>query len=144
MNSKIEQWRDLLILVRGTNRPTSSIVIEYALEKACDYIEEVTALYESAKDMYNIEAHRWINERKRANELEMQKTDAQRDYEGMLHFQAEFIKADRKLRAILNLVDEQAEDEALWIIPLNCMATKPELYLRQELRRLHALIEEGR
>ena len=40
-----------------------------------------------------------------------------------------------KLKA---LVDQQAEDEALWFFA----RTAPEAYLQQELRKLHALCEE--
>lgn len=35
------------------------------------------------------------------------------------------------------LVDEQAEDDGLWF----CAKTAPEAYLQQELRKLHAAIE---
>ncbi len=47
------------------------------------------------------------------------------------------------LSDIRALVDEQAEDEALWAI--HPFGTQPitEAYLQQELRRLHALIEEA-
>jgi hypothetical protein len=41
--------------------------------------------------------------------------------------------------AILALVDEQAEDDGLWFMA----QTAPEAYLQQELRRLHAAIEEA-
>jgi hypothetical protein len=41
---------------------------------------------------------------------------------------------------VLALVAEQAEDEGLWFIA----QTAAEAYLQQELRRLHAAIEEGR
>ena len=40
--------------------------------------------------------------------------------------------------AVRALVDEQAEDEGLWFIA----QTAPEAYLQQELRRLHAAVEE--
>jgi hypothetical protein len=43
------------------------------------------------------------------------------------------------LTAIQALVDEQAEDDALWFI--DCSIS--EAYLQQELRRLHALIEQA-
>lgn len=39
--------------------------------------------------------------------------------------------------AIVELVNEQAEDDGLWFVA----ATAPEAYLQQELRRLHELIE---
>lgn len=42
------------------------------------------------------------------------------------------------LRALRELVDSQAEDEGLWFVA----RTAPEAYLQQELRKLHALIEE--
>lgn len=46
------------------------------------------------------------------------------------------------LQRIRALVDEQAEDEGLWGI--NPFGEQPitEAYLQQELRRLHALVEE--
>ena len=47
---------------------------------------------------------------------------------------------ENRLRKIRALVNEQAEDEGLWFVA----ATAPEAYLQQELRRLHAAIEEGR
>ena len=37
------------------------------------------------------------------------------------------------------VVDEQAEDEALWFVA----QTAPEAYLQQALRRLHAAVEEN-
>jgi hypothetical protein len=39
---------------------------------------------------------------------------------------------------VLKIVDEQAEDEGLWFVA----RTAPEAYLQQELRRLHAAIEQ--
>lgn len=55
------------------------------------------------------------------------------------------------LMKILNLVNQQAEDEGLWSLPLcecgqlDCPQTPKqriaEAYLQQELRKLHALIE---
>lgn len=46
------------------------------------------------------------------------------------------------LRALRALVDEQAEDEGLWGLPL-IPGTQSivEAYLQQELRRLHAAVE---
>jgi len=41
------------------------------------------------------------------------------------------------------LVDEQAEDEALWAIYPFGQQPIAEAYLQQELRRLHALIEKA-
>lgn len=41
------------------------------------------------------------------------------------------------LDPILAVVDEQADDEGLWFLAV----TAPEAYLQQELRRLHAAIE---
>ncbi len=41
------------------------------------------------------------------------------------------------LAALKAIVNEQAEDEALWFIHV----TAPEAYLQQGLRRLHAAIE---
>jgi hypothetical protein len=40
-------------------------------------------------------------------------------------------------RALLSIVNKQAEDEGLWF----CAETAPEAYLQQELRKLHAAIE---
>ncbi len=45
------------------------------------------------------------------------------------------------LADIRALVDEQAEDEALWALNLDGTLPISEAYLQQELRRLHALIE---
>ena len=41
-------------------------------------------------------------------------------------------------KALAELVAEQAEDEGLWF----AARTAPEAYLQQELRRLHAAIEQ--
>ncbi len=46
------------------------------------------------------------------------------------------------LSRIRALVDEQAEDEGLWAIYPFGEQPIAEAYLQQELRRLHALIEE--
>ena len=43
------------------------------------------------------------------------------------------------LSAVVNLVNEQAEDECLWFEA----QTMPEAYLQQELRRLHEVIENS-
>jgi hypothetical protein len=40
--------------------------------------------------------------------------------------------------ALIDLVHKQAKDDGLWFIA----RTAPEAYLQQELRLLHALIEE--
>ena len=45
------------------------------------------------------------------------------------------------LQRIRALVDEQAEDEALWAVYPFGQQPIAEAYLQQELRRLHALIE---
>ncbi len=45
------------------------------------------------------------------------------------------------LSDIRALVDEQAEDEALWALNLDGSLPISEAYLQQELRRLHSLIE---
>jgi hypothetical protein len=45
------------------------------------------------------------------------------------------------LADIRALVDEQAEDAALWALNLDGTLPISEAYLQQELRRLHALIE---
>lgn len=44
----------------------------------------------------------------------------------------------KKLAAIRQLVNEQAEDEGLWFLTDDITVA----YLQQELRRLHALIED--
>ena len=44
-----------------------------------------------------------------------------------------------RLDDIQELVEQQAEDERLWSVP----RTAAEAYLQQELRRLHAKIEEN-
>ena len=45
-------------------------------------------------------------------------------------------------KAARSLVDEQAEDEGLWSVPLvEGTQSIVEAYLQQELRRLHAIIE---
>jgi len=49
--------------------------------------------------------------------------------------------AETRLAAIQALVDEQAEDEALWATGLDGTTPIAEAYLQQELRKLHALIE---
>ena len=47
------------------------------------------------------------------------------------------VQAARLVADAQTIVDEQAEDEALWFHAV----TAPEAYLQQELRRLHAAIE---
>ncbi len=49
------------------------------------------------------------------------------------------IRLTRKLEAIRALVDEQAEDEDLWDLPVDCDQAEG---LQGALRQLHALIEE--
>lgn len=49
--------------------------------------------------------------------------------------------ANEALRAIHDLVLEQAEDEALWAMPFEGTQPIEEAYLQQELRKLHAIIE---
>ena len=51
--------------------------------------------------------------------------------------EAEAVAADRARLA--KIAAEQAEDEGLWFFAM----TAPEAYLQQELRRLHAAIEEA-
>ena len=50
-----------------------------------------------------------------------------------------FAEAARKYVNLQTIVDEQAEDVGLWF----GVHTVPEAYLQQELRRLHAAIEEA-
>ena len=42
------------------------------------------------------------------------------------------------VKELRTIVDNQAEDEGLWFVA----TTAPEAYLQQELRKLHAAIEE--
>src|ERR1700694_2790905 len=53
----------------------------------------------------------------------------------------EAFEREMSLQAIRQLVDEQAEDEALWAANLDGTVPISEAYLQQELRRLYALIE---
>jgi hypothetical protein len=46
-----------------------------------------------------------------------------------------------KLAAIRSVVDAQAEDEALWAVPLTGRMPIAEAHLQQELRALHAAVE---
>lgn len=46
-------------------------------------------------------------------------------------------EAARRITNLQDLIDEQAEDEALWFLDVSVT----EAYLQQELRRLHAVIE---
>ena len=48
-------------------------------------------------------------------------------------------RMQNQLNSIYAAVDEQAEDEGLWL-----EGTAREAYLQQELRRLHRVIEEGK
>lgn len=50
----------------------------------------------------------------------------------------EFIFEQERLDRIIDVVEQQANNEGLWFIA----QTAPEAYLQQELRRLHAVIEE--
>lgn len=52
--------------------------------------------------------------------------------------------AGNRLAAIQRLVDAQAKDEALWSVPAEGTQRISEAHLQQELRRLHASIEDGR
>ena len=49
-----------------------------------------------------------------------------------------FVDAARRVVNAQAIVDEQAEDEALWFIDVSA----PEAYLQQALRRLHAAIDQ--
>jgi hypothetical protein len=46
------------------------------------------------------------------------------------------------LKELRALVDEQAKDEALWAVYIDRLQPISEAYLQQELRKLHAAIEE--
>ena len=48
-----------------------------------------------------------------------------------------YLRLEAEKAELVELVQEQAEDEALWFITVNAA----EAYLQQELRRLHAVIE---
>ena len=52
------------------------------------------------------------------------------------HSRAE--RAEAELAKLRQMVAQQAEDDGLWFNA----ATAPEAYLQQELRKLHAAIEE--
>ena len=52
---------------------------------------------------------------------------------------ATFVEAARLVVGAQRIVNEQAEDDGLWFVAV----TAPEAYLQQELRRLHAAIEEA-
>lgn len=47
-------------------------------------------------------------------------------------------KLEEQVEALRKLVGKQAEDEGLWFVA----QTAPEAYLQQELRKLHAAIEQ--
>lgn len=49
--------------------------------------------------------------------------------------------ADESLDALRRVVNEQAEDEALWAVYPFGQQPIAEAYLQQELRRLHAAVE---
>jgi hypothetical protein len=46
--------------------------------------------------------------------------------------------AERNMENLIEIVNEQANDDALWFVA----ATASEAYLQQELRRLHTAIED--
>ena len=50
------------------------------------------------------------------------------------------LRVARAWHAAKNLVDSQAEDDGLWFVA----QTAPEAYLQQELRKLHAAIEQDK
>lgn len=52
--------------------------------------------------------------------------------------EANYVELHRELARLRKMVNEQAEDDGLWF----CARTAPEAYLQQELRKLHAAIEE--
>ena len=51
----------------------------------------------------------------------------------------EVTEAARLVAGAQRIVNEQAEDDGLWFVAV----TAPEAYLQEELRRLHAAIEES-
>lgn len=53
------------------------------------------------------------------------------------------VELEKRNTAIKTVVDAQAEDEGLWGIPSPGEQSIVEAYLQQELRRLHAVIEDG-
>lgn len=59
----------------------------------------------------------------------------------MVGFLQEVRDEIERLRAAEKLVSEQAEDEALWAVPVYGKQSIVEAYYQQELRRLHAVIE---
>lgn len=49
----------------------------------------------------------------------------------------------KAMKSIQDKVNEQAEDEGLWSVPFEGLQPIVEAYLQQELRKLHAVIEEA-
>jgi hypothetical protein len=58
------------------------------------------------------------------------------------NWRAKYENRGAKLAKIRALVDEQAEDPGLWSVPVGRQQYISEAHLQQELRKLHALIEE--
>jgi hypothetical protein len=53
------------------------------------------------------------------------------------------VSSGDKWAEVVALVDEQADDEALWSLNLDGTQSIVEAYHQQELRRLHAAIEKA-
>lgn len=51
-------------------------------------------------------------------------------------------RAEAALKMIQDFVDDQAEDEVLWAVPVEGKQPISEAYIQQELRRLHSVIEQ--
>lgn len=56
-------------------------------------------------------------------------------------FKAGYEAGQKDWAPVVELVSEQAEDVALWSVPALGLPSIVEAYLQQELRKLHALIE---
>jgi hypothetical protein len=79
-------------------------------------------------------------------ELEQELADAQKERDAMSRraasAEADWQAAESRLSRLQLLVNEQAEDEGLWAVPIPPQSQPiSEAYLQQELRRLHAAIE---
>lgn len=65
-------------------------------------------------------------------------TDFTKEYEATKEQRERAERAEAELAKLRQLTAQQAEDDGLWFNA----ATAPEAYLQQELRKLHAAVEE--
>lgn len=63
---------------------------------------------------------------------------SERMIDEILDLGTKMYKLRDKIKELRKLVGKQAEDEGLWFVA----QTAPEAYLQQELRKLHAAIEQ--